>query len=367
MTPSQSSQKQMSILEPNAPLFDKCGSEVAPMALIAHQTKGPVLSHPLSSKASTQRENCGPSTVMVICETYEFVRLKHHFCFRQRPIFLRERKSFNFSSFKSNAQNDGPERRNSKIFRPPVQVSGMQQGREDVLSESHDVQKHPLSYTSEDKKSTTMRSLAIQKLFGKWLVMLRTQTSNHTMDENLTENAAQCASKSQEEITGTKLISILKVALVYFLGLDAAISIPLVIFIPWFLTVNLVHGTEVTKELMPLWIVGPLVVALYMKIVQVLCSLCLFLFMLAMNSIKNPPRYSLLVYNYTIEGNLGAYLWTRLMKPFMDIKNLDYWIYVTTKYKQLEAWTIDKYLDFFESIWPYYCRTIRFLKKANLI
>ncbi|WOL00609.1 hypothetical protein Cni_G09320 [Canna indica] len=335
------------------------------MALIAYQTQGPFLSHPLSYKASIPRENCGSPTVKFIYKTHEFVRLKHHFCVREQSVPLRERKTFKIFSFKSNAQNDGPERRNSKISRPPVQISGMQQGREDVLSESHDVQKHPLSYTSEDKdSSTTLRSLAIKKLFGKWLIMLRTQTSNQTMDENLTENAAQCAtSESQEVITGTKPGNILKTALVYFLGLDAAISIPLSIFIPLFMTVKVVHGAEVVKELTPLWILGPLIVALYVKIIQGLCSLCLCFFMLAGNLIKNLPRF----YQYIIEGKLRAYLWTHLVKPFVDIKNLDYRVYITKKYKQLEAWTVDKYLDFVESIWPYYCRTIRFLKKANLL
>ncbi|URE00289.1 Nuclear protein 96 [Musa troglodytarum] len=262
---------------------------------------------------------------------------------KEWPISVQKRKGFKVSSFKSNTQNDGPEKRNSKISRPPVQIS-------------------------EGTDSTTARSLAIQRLFRNWLVMLRTHTSNHTMDDNVSGTAAQSvSSESQHGTMGRQAAKVLKTALVYFLGLDAAVSIPLVIFIPWYLTVKTVYGAEVTKELMPLWIFGPLIFALYIKIIQGLCSLYVFFFTQAIKLIKNLPRYSLLVYNFIAEGKLRAYLWDHFVKPIVDIKNMDYGAFSRRKYKQLVTWAIEKYLDFIESIWPYYCRTIRFLKKAHLI
>ncbi|RRT74969.1 hypothetical protein B296_00016219 [Ensete ventricosum] len=129
----------------------------------------------------------------------------------------------------------------------------------------------------------------------------------------------------------------------------------------------MVYGAEVTKELMPLWIFGPLVVALYIKIVQGLCSLYVFFFMQAVKLIKNLPRFSLLVYKFIAEGKLRAYLWDHFVKPIVDVKNMDYRAFSRRKYEQLVTRAVEKYLDFVESIWPYYCRTLRFLKKANLI
>ncbi|THU66371.1 hypothetical protein C4D60_Mb05t13440 [Musa balbisiana] len=262
---------------------------------------------------------------------------------REWPISVQKRKGFKVSSFKSNTQNDGPEKRNSKISRPPVQIS-------------------------EGPDSTTARSLAIQRLFRNWLVMLRTHTSNHTMDDNVSGTAVQSvSSESQHGTMGRQAAKVLKTALVYFLGLDAAVSIPLAIFIPWYLTVKMVYGAEVTKELMPLWIFGPLIFALYIKIIQGLCSLYVFVFMQSIRLIKNLPRYSLLVYNFIAKGKLRAYLWDHFVKPIVDIKNMDYGAFSRRKYKQLVTWAVEKYLDYVESIWPYYCRTIRFLKKAHLI
>ena len=89
--------------------------------------------------------------------------------------------------------------------------------------------------------------------------------------------------------------------------------------------------------------------------------------MQAVRLIKNLPRYSLLVYNFIAEGKLRAYLWDHFVKPIVDIKNMDYGAFSRRKYKQFVTWAVEKYLDYVESIWPYYCRTIRFLKKAHLI
>ncbi|CAA6661226.1 unnamed protein product [Spirodela intermedia] len=47
--------------------------------------------------------------------------------------------------------------------------------------------------------------------------------------------------------------------------------------------------------------------------------------------------------------------------------NMDYKALGRQMLKQLKEWAVETYLDYVESIWPYYCRTIRFLKKANLL
>ncbi|KAJ8477989.1 hypothetical protein OPV22_021716 [Ensete ventricosum] len=89
---------------------------------------------------------------------------------------------------------------------------------------------------------------------------------------------------------GTQAGKVLKSVTVYFLGLDAAMSIPIVIFIPGYLMAKVVYGADVTKELMPLSIIGPVIVAFYVKIIQGLCSIYLFFVMQASKLIKNPPR-----------------------------------------------------------------------------
>lgn len=137
--------------------------------------------------------------------------------------------------------------------------------------------------------------------------------------------------------------------------------------IPFYLTVRMVYGAEVTRELTPMWVLGPLIVALYVKIIQGLCSLYVSSFMLSVRLVKNFPSYYRLVYNYIAEGKLKAYLHSCFWKPVEDVKNMDYKQLFARKMKQLQEWAVEKYLDYVESIWPYYCRTIRFLKKANLI
>nr|XP_010942418.1 uncharacterized protein LOC105060428 [Elaeis guineensis] len=340
------------------------------MALLAHQTQGSYSTCSLRPKALihiVRWRSC--AAFQFIGRKDEFIPLKHRLHFRGRPIISQKRRAFKVSSFKGNAQHDEPEARDScsKFLKAPVQLS-TQDDSEEILSDSHNGQQHPLSYAPEGREDTRAGSLAIQKLFRKWLIMLRTQTSSQRMDENIWQEPAQGVTSEGQHVTVRMKAGImLKAALVYFLGLDATISIPLLIFIPWYLTVRVVYGVEVTKELTPLWILGPLIVALYIKIIQGLCSLYLFVFMQAVRLVKNLPTYSLLVHNYIAEGKLKAVFWALFWKPIIDIKNLDYRDLFRQKAQQLGEWAGEKYLDFIESIWPYYCRTIRFLKKAHLI
>lgn len=134
-----------------------------------------------------------------------------------------------------------------------------------------------------------------------------------------------------------------------------------------YLAVNIVYGVEVSKELLPLWVLGPVIVALYIKMIQGLCALYVFTFKLAFKLVKNLPTYCLLTYRYVAEGKLNEFLRVRFCHPVTRIRSLDYKELGKKKLKEVEEWAVEKYLDYIESIWPYYCRTIRFLKKANLI
>ena len=136
---------------------------------------------------------------------------------------------------------------------------------------------------------------------------------------------------------------------------------------PLYLAVNLVYGSEVSKELTPLWILGPIVAALYVKMLRGICSLYVFSFMQTVRIVKNLPAYCMVVHEYLFRGKLKEAMQKYAWQPLVDIKNMDYKEAMKRKLKGFQGWLKEKYLDFVESIWPYYCRTIRFLKRANLI
>lgn len=137
--------------------------------------------------------------------------------------------------------------------------------------------------------------------------------------------------------------------------------------IPWYFISRVVYGFEVTKELTPLWVLGPLITALYIKLIQGLCFLYVFCFKQTIRFLENVPSYSVLTYSFIAEGRLQAFLYACLCQPIVDAKNMDYKALGRQRLKQLKDWVVETYLDYVESIWPYYCRTIRFLKKANLL
>lgn len=110
-----------------------------------------------------------------------------------------------------------------------------------------------------------------------------------------------------------------------------------------------------------MWVLGPLIFALYIKIFRAICALYVFSFKQTVKVVKNLPTYYLVVYNFIASGKIKAG-----MQPVVDIK-LNYKEVLKGKMKDFSFWLGEKYLDFVESIWPYYCRTIRFLKRANLI
>lgn len=125
-----------------------------------------------------------------------------------------------------------------------------------------------------------------------------------------------------------------------------------------YLAINIKYAPEVAKELTPLWICGPLLVALYIKIVQGLCILYIYSFKQSGKVVKSLPLY----YNYVVSGKLKETIHGRLL-PIINFRNLGY----KGVWKHVQEWVVDKYLDYIESIWPHYCRLIRFLKRANFI
>ncbi|XP_020548451.1 uncharacterized protein LOC105157246 isoform X2 [Sesamum indicum] len=276
-------------------------------------------------------------------------------------------KSFKISAFKGSSRHDdsGGRANGSKSLKNPVKVSYLQQEGESPLESSKVQNVVPASYTAAD--GTTTRSLAIQNLFKKWLILLRTppqsQSVGGALDEPCSTETSEMPNSMQKQERG----EILKSVWCYFLGLDATIKIPFLMFTPLYLAVNLVYGSEVSKELTPLWILGPLIVVLYIKMFRAICSLYIFSFKQSVKVVKNLPAYYLLLHEYIFRGKLKEAIQRHLWQPIADLKNMDYKELTRRKMKDFQVWLVERYLDFIELIWPYYCRTIRFLKRANLI
>ncbi|KDP31068.1 hypothetical protein JCGZ_11444 [Jatropha curcas] len=278
-------------------------------------------------------------------------------------------KLLKIAAFKGSVRNDesGNRANGSKVSKNSVKVSYVPKESGETIMGSPKVHSVPVSYTSEANEGIA-GSPVIHKLFKKWLNMLRTQPPSQVVDEILegpppSEELQQTQSTAQTKGSG----EIVEAVWSHFLGLDATIKIPLLIFIPMYFAVNVIYGVQVSKELTPLWILGPLAVAFYIKMLRVLWALYVFSFKQTVKVLKNLPTYYAVASSYISQGKLKEDIQAHVFQPMIDFKNLDYKELSKKKMKEFEEWFVDKYLDFVESIWPYYCRTIRFLKRANLI
>lgn len=341
--------------------------------LVTHQLQGTHVAFPSKSsswsKGLTLKRYI--TTLQLVGRKNRCLSLKNNFHVSvgaPRVVGLKV-KCFKISAFKSSAQHDdsGSRGRGSKVAKNSVELSYLPKDGEETTAESPKAHNVPLSYATETDE-TVAASPAIHKLFKKWLTMLRTQSPNEVVDEVLGEGRPPVKmSEAQTETQITGRGEILKAVWCHFWCLDATIKIPLLIFIPLYLVVNVIYGAEVSKELAPLWVFGPLIVVLYIKMLQGLCKLYAYCFKQTVKIVKSLPTYYLIAYNYVAHGKLKEDVRARIYQPVVDMKNLDYKEVSRIKLKELQEWMLEKYLDFVESIWPYYCRTIRFLKRANLI
>ncbi|CAH1417823.1 unnamed protein product [Lactuca virosa] len=102
------------------------------------------------------------------------------------------------------------------------------------------------------------------------------------------------------------------------------------IFIPMYLAVNIKYGPEVAKELTPLWICGPLLVALYIKILHGLCLLYIYSFKQSVKVVKDLPVYYDYVIHEKLKEAINGSLWWSLGKAYgKNFKN-GQWISIWT-------------------------------------
>ncbi|CAN8264578.1 unnamed protein product [Cochlearia groenlandica] len=337
------------------------------MVLVTHRLQGSHVLFPLSSPTWTKGliVKRPVTSVHFVRRNEKHLRLKQDRCF---SVGLKA-KSFRVTSFKGGVKNSesGGSEGGKKVT--VKKLSYCSDDDENNVNGSTKAQNRSVSYTSGTEDSVTGQP-AIQKLFKKWLTLLRSQSPIQVVDEALGGEQVPQTTKpeAETEIQKTETLQSRKnTAWTWFWSLDTAIKIPLLLFVPAFLAVNAIYGAEVTKELSPLWVAGPLIVALYVKMFQGLCALYAFCFNQTIKMIRNLPSYYLLAYHYIAHGKLKDDLRALVTRPVLAIKNTDYKELTRMKLKQFQEWIIEKYLDFVESIWPYYCRTIRFLKRANLI
>lgn len=131
-------------------------------------------------------------------------------------------------SFKGNSQNDESDdrHRSSRFAKAPFQLSNTQKKIEETTTESFD----HLSLESQEREDSDGGSLAIQKLFRKWLIMLRTQTSRPNTYEAFEEKPIQSEVPDRNQVTvSSKAAKLLQASFMYFLRMDASISLPVVI------------------------------------------------------------------------------------------------------------------------------------------
>lgn len=272
-------------------------------------------------------------------------------------------KPLQILSFKGNVHSDeaGNGSSESLVPKTSVKFSSVRRDREETLTESSAARETVVPNGSKSDQSK-YGYLTVHGLFSKWLSVLRTDVPRQVGD--ISKGPPQVDIVREPKDASTKEVStkggseILKVVFGYFLGVHAAITVPLLTFIPLYLAVNVIYGAEVSRELTPLWVIGPLMVALYVKLLRGIIALYAFSFKQTYKVITNLPTFHSRMYRYVEEN-----IW----RPVINLRYQNHKELAARKWKAFEEWMIEKYLDYVESIWPIYRRVIKFLKAANFL
>ncbi|GAB2274218.1 hypothetical protein Dimus_008985 [Dionaea muscipula] len=336
------------------------------MALLSNHMQGSHLAFPPSHATWNRGIKLKPNAAMLKHASY--VRVYSHFGgARVRPSKISygaRVRPFKISAFKGNEKNEAEDGSStSKFPKKHIRTSYVSQDGDITLADFPKLLDGAVSYAVSAANKTASRSQAIHRLFRKWVTLLHTELPNKARDE-INEGPQQrelvpAQSGTHVEERG----EMLKMVISYFLGLDATLKIPLMIFIPLYLGINLVYGVEVSKNLTPLWIVGPLLAAFYTKIFLRILAVYIFSFKNTVLVLKGMPAYTMAGYRYVSDGRLKR----DILRPVMEIKNLDYQEIASRKREEFKAIMKDKYLDYVESIWPFYYKTLRMLKKSKLL
>lgn len=335
------------------------------MALVTHQVQGSYAT--FTSRPISWRRGVEPKRFLL---RSTFVKRNSCLCVGVPVIQESKGKSLRILSFKGKTDESGGRGSGSKSAKNSVEYSYVPQDREEILTESSKVQNGQISSMPEAVERLS-GSLVIQNLFKSWLTLLHTPSPDLVVDGTLEGPSSSKETSETINVTQNKERGeILKAVWCHFLGMDATIKMALIIFFPMYVAVNIKYGAEVSKDMTPFWIGGPLLVALYVKMFNLVCILYAFTFRQTVKVIKNSPSYCLMTYDFIVSGKLKDIVRVYLWQPLVDISKFDY----KDVLKRVEAWWEakkvawdEKTVDYVESIWPYYCRTVRFLKRANLM
>ncbi|XP_052887264.1 uncharacterized protein LOC108486683 isoform X2 [Gossypium arboreum] len=243
-------------------------------------------------------------------------------------------KNVGISTFKGSGLNNELRGRTNNAFlsKNTIKVSYVPKDREETMIESSNVHNVPLAYASETSENH-LGSPAIQKLFKKWIMILLSQSPHQVMDEVMGVGPRpRDTSETQIGTQSNGKSEILKMVWSHFWDMDVTIKIPILLLI-----------------------------------LRGLCALYVLCLKQTLQIVGNLPTYYVMAYNYIAHGKLKEEVRARVWQPVVDIKNLDYKELSRRKMKDFQEWMMEKYVDIVESVWPYYCRTIRFLKRANII
>ncbi|GLT77531.1 hypothetical protein SLA2020_491030 [Shorea laevis] len=330
------------------------------MVLLTHQLQGPYVAYPSRSlpwrKGLTLKRQV--TTLCMVGSVERGTSVKHNICLSVETPHARGVKVRHFKvlAFKGSPKDESGSRASgSNIAKNSAKLSYVPKEGEETTIESPKAHKGPVAFASEGNETVT-GSLAIQKLFQKWLVMLRSQSSSLVIEGVLGEelpptNTSETCIETQSNKGG-----VLKPVWQWFWSLDSTIKIPLLIFIPMYLAVNVIYGTEVSKELTPLWVFGPLIGALYITAIKMLCALYIYAF-----------KQTVKTFRYFAHGKFKEDLRARFWQPALEMKNIDYKELSKRKLKELQEWMKEKFIDYLEAMWPRYCKTIRYLKRVNFL
>lgn len=337
------------------------------MVLVTHNTQSSYaavhLRTPPWSKGIRLKQNVIRLSMIARVDNCLFRKQTSPLRLAARPVRDAKGKPLQILSFKGNVHSEeaGNGSSESLVPKTSVKFSFVRQDREETLPESPAARETAVPNGLESDQSK-YGYLTVHGLFSKWLSVLRTDVPRQVGD--ISKGTPQVDIVQEPKEASTKEVStrggseILKVVFGYVLGVDAAITVPLLTFIPLYLAVNVIYGAEVSRELTPLWVIGPLMVALYVKLLQGIISLYAFSLKQNYKVIKSMPTYCSRMYKYVEENIWG---------PVINLKNENHKELAARKWKAFEEWMIEQYLDFVESIWPTYWRVLRFLKGANFL
>ncbi|CAA0826674.1 embryo defective 2759 [Striga hermonthica] len=345
------------------------------MALVStHQLKDSCsifLSVPSSRSRESKVNQCLPA-FLTVGRKDRLISLRRRPCLSVGTSLAHGQKPklFKITAFKGSSQRDdsGGKANGSKSLHNHVKVvSYLQHESEEPSVDSSKVQDIVAApYTESD--DTTNRSMAIQNLFMKWLMLIRTPSQTREFDGALGEPSLVKTSEMPNTPQKQEKADIFKAALCYFWGLDATIKIPLLIFTPLYIAVNIMYGSEISKDLTRLWIMGPLITALYVKIVSAICGYYVFAIKQTFKTVMKIPVYASLVHEYIFKGKLKEamliYIWGQ---PLEVINNTDRNVLVEKRIEEFREWSHESYLDFREYMWPYYRGLLRLLRKIHLL